>query len=435
MSKVVVKGMDIPVDQIKPSPYQPRLTFDIEDIKGSIMRDGILVTLTVRKKDGFYEMIDGERRWRVAKELGYETVPCDVIDIDDDTARRMVWKVNTLRKDYEPKEKALFFKRMQEEYGMSLRGIGREYDTDTKMVKAYLNVFKLPDEYQQMVWDGAIPIRNILELEQFFNGVERSTPEANPEIFEILDRSARERYFGAEQIREAIKPYLAKWRAEQIEKAKEALAEVKPEVKVPETPEELERVSRVLWEEARRRREELLTPEEKAKIEVEKEARRREREEARKRREEELKRRLEAEKRRMEEEARMKVEEELLKDKEFLRKAAELAPPIIERPVMEVPLEFAPPPEEIEAIRERLREGEERLKAILERPEVKERGKLFENWIAHDALLGVLGSAHCPVCEANWENLVWKCHNLNVKEAYDLLTDKYQKAVRSGRKE
>jgi len=74
MSKVVVKGMDIPVEQIKPSPYQPRMTFDLEDIKGSIMRDGILVTLTVRKKDGFYELVDGERRLRVVKELGYETV-------------------------------------------------------------------------------------------------------------------------------------------------------------------------------------------------------------------------------------------------------------------------------------------------------------------------------------------------------------------------
>jgi len=63
MSKVIAKGMDIPVDQIKPSPYQPRLTFDLEDIKGSIMRDGILVALTVRKNDAYYELVDGERRW------------------------------------------------------------------------------------------------------------------------------------------------------------------------------------------------------------------------------------------------------------------------------------------------------------------------------------------------------------------------------------
>ena len=219
----MVKGIDASVDQIKPSPYQPRLTFDLEDIRGSIQRDGILVALTVRRKNGYYELVDGERRLRLAKELGYKTLPCDVIDIDDDTARRMVWNVNTLRKDYEPKEKALFFKTMQEKYGMSLRGIAREYDTDPQWVLTYLNVFKLPDEYQQMVWDGVIPVRNIRELEQLFSDVERSTPEKNPELFELLDRSAKERYFGAEQIRESLKPYLARLRGEQVEKAKVTL--------------------------------------------------------------------------------------------------------------------------------------------------------------------------------------------------------------------
>lgn len=254
MSRVITKGIDVPVEQIKSSPYQPRLEFDLEDIKGSIMRDGILVPLVVRKEDGYYELVDGERRWRVVRELGYKTVPCDVINIDDDTARRMVWKVNTLRKDYTPNEKAKFFKRMQKEYGMSYRSIAREYDTGPHDVKAYLNVFKLPEEYQQMVWDRLIPIRNIRELEQLFNGVTRVTPEKNTEIFEILDRSAKERHFGAEQIREAIKPYLAKFRSEQIEKAKDALAEIKPEVKEPKTAEELEEMGKALIKEAKKRK-------------------------------------------------------------------------------------------------------------------------------------------------------------------------------------
>ena len=319
MSRVIVKGKDIPVDMIKPSPYQPRLLFDLDDIKGSIMRDGILVSLTVRKRDGYYELIDGERRWRVAKELGHETLTCDVIDIDDETARRMVWKVNTLRKDYDPKEKALFLKRMKEEYGMSFKRIAMEYDIDHRDVKAYLNVFKLPEEYQQMVWDRVIPIRNIRELDQLFNRVARATPEENPEIFEILDRSTKERHFGAEQIREAIKPYLGKLREEQIEKAKEALVEVKPEVKIPETPEELNRAAMALRREARRKREELLTAEEKVRIKAEKEARKQRMEEARKRR-------VEADRRRIEEEARKRAREELMKDQEFLRQVAETAP-------------------------------------------------------------------------------------------------------------
>jgi hypothetical protein len=102
--------------------------------------------------------------------------------------------------------------------------------------KAYLNVLKLPKDYQQMVWDRLIPVRNVRELDQLFNGVVRATPEDNPVIFELLDRSSKEEHFGAEQIRETLKPYLTKLREEQIEKAKEVIEEIEPIVRVPETP-------------------------------------------------------------------------------------------------------------------------------------------------------------------------------------------------------
>ena len=169
-----MKTLEIPVNQLKPSPYQPRITFNLEDIKGSVQQDGILVPLTVRKKDGYYELVDGERRTRLAKELGLKTVPVTVIDVDDDIARRMVWKVNTLRQDYTPKEKSCYFKKLQEPpLSMSLSGMARETDMGTNDVKAYLNVLKLPENYQEMVWDRTIPIRNIRELDQLFNGVAR----------------------------------------------------------------------------------------------------------------------------------------------------------------------------------------------------------------------------------------------------------------------
>jgi len=270
MSKVVAKGMDVPVDKIKPSPYQPRMTFDLEDIRGSIMRDGILVSLTVREKENYYELVDGERRLRLSKELGYKTVPCDIIEIDDDTARRMVWKVNTLRKDYTTVEKAKFFKKMQEEYGMSLQGIAREYDTGPHTVLAYLNVFKLPDKYQQMVWGRIIPIGVIQELEKPFNGMMYITPEKNPEVFTLLDRAAREKGFGQRAVREALKPYLAKFRAEQVDAAKEALAEFEPEVETPETPEDLRKAADALRREAKRKEEAEKTPEQRAAEKAEK---------------------------------------------------------------------------------------------------------------------------------------------------------------------
>jgi len=474
MSKVIAKGMDIPVDQIKPSPYQPRLNFDLEDIKGSIIRDGILVALTVRKKDGFYELIDGERRWRVAKELGYKTVPCDVIDIDDETARRMVWKVNTLRKDYEPKEKALFFKKMQEEYGMSLRAIAREYDTEPHTVKAYLNVFKLPEEYQQMVWDRIIPIGVIRELEQLFNGVAYATREENPEIFEILDRAATEKQFGQKEAQEAIRPYLAKLREKQVEKAKEALAEIKPEVKPPEKPEELERVARVLIEEAKRRKSpEQILREKQEKVEKALEKGKKSvvsliekakqlgldvkwmKDEVNK-----IKNRIkldpegaltdvktlkkqindvirQAEEKLKEEELRRKIEKEIeektvekmLKSPEFIEMAKALPTPIVPSPTEEVTI----PPEEIEAIKKRYEEVQRKISEIARLPEVRKRGELFRNWHSHYVIFQGLQEAFCPNCgKEKSGKLVWSCCNLPAEEALKMAGDKFEKSQKKG---
>lgn len=71
MNEAAIKGEEISVDLMKPSPYQPRLIFDLPLISSSIVKDGILVPLTVRKKDGFFELVDGERRWRVANQEGF----------------------------------------------------------------------------------------------------------------------------------------------------------------------------------------------------------------------------------------------------------------------------------------------------------------------------------------------------------------------------
>jgi len=200
-TKAVVETIDVPVGQVKPSPYQPRLTFNLEDIRGNIQRDGILVPLTVRKKDGYYELIDGERRMHLAKELGYKTVPCTVIDVDDETARRMVWKVNTLRQEYTPREKAYYFKKLREEYGMSLRGIARECDYAEDSVAAHLNVLQLPEKYQNLVWDGVLSVSHVRMLRSYFNGDALMRAHA----VEWLDQ-AIEKKLDANELQEATKP-------------------------------------------------------------------------------------------------------------------------------------------------------------------------------------------------------------------------------------
>lgn len=255
--------MQIDIQKIKPSPYQPRMEFDLEDIRGSVEKDGIASPIIVRQVDIYYELIDGERRWRLAKELGWSVIPASIIEADNNKAMRLVWRLNIERKDYTPKEKAYHFRKMQQE-GLSLREIGRTFGFTHHNVLQYLNVFKLPTEYQEAVWAGDIPIGNIKALEKFFNG----GPWGPQDAVAWLDQRLSTLQLGA-----AINPSLVKFRESQVQKAQEAVGEIEPEIKL-ERPEDYSRAAAALKAKAKQLADELMTTEEKAEYEARKVANR-----------------------------------------------------------------------------------------------------------------------------------------------------------------
>ena len=92
----------IRVDEISPNPHNPRLIFDpneLDELKKSIAKVGILVPVTVyentkRYPKTKYVLLDGERRWRCAKELGLETVPANIIDEPEDVTQNILFMFN-----------------------------------------------------------------------------------------------------------------------------------------------------------------------------------------------------------------------------------------------------------------------------------------------------------------------------------------------------
>ena len=176
--------MEVPIDQIRPSPYQPRLYFELETIKESIMQDGMLVIPLIRRKpDGKteYELIDGERRWRVAHKLGWKTIPVQIKDVDDEAARRMVFTLNEERQPYTAEEYTKFFRRMYEQMG-SAYAVAHTFRKSQSMVWDYINVSMLPEHLQKAVWAGKIPIGFVHEMEPIF-------VEARDEIGDITSTS------------------------------------------------------------------------------------------------------------------------------------------------------------------------------------------------------------------------------------------------------
>jgi len=264
--------MEVDVDSIRPSPYQPRLIFDLEDLKQEIKKDGLLSDLIVRNQGKFYELIDGERRWRALKALGWKTVPVRVVDADDALARLSVYKLNKIRENYTVEEEARYFKKLRDE-GMTPLEISKQLNVDSRWVLAHLNVFKLPEDIQKAVWTKQISMSHIVALE---SAIERNIKEAALTVNEILERKltvSETRKIVEKRVRE-LKTRVDEMRIKEAEKVLPAIVPKAPKL---ETPEEFEKAAEVLKEKAKEMRKGTLKPEE-----IKKMARRLEEKEAKK---------------------------------------------------------------------------------------------------------------------------------------------------------
>jgi hypothetical protein len=89
-------------------------------------------------------------------------------------------------------------------------------------------------------------------------------------------------------------------------------------------------------------------------------------------------------------------------------------------------LKVSPPPlsrAELEKLAESYEDLRRQLRERMEAEDIKRLGSVHKNLSAHIYLTGAFDYLFCPICGASWENLVWRCHNLNVKEAIEKLKE------------
>ena len=110
------------IDNIKLNPNQPRTNFDqkaIEELASSIKELGLIQPITIQKNNDSYELISGERRLRAFKFLNLNEIPAYVREADDQTSLEMALVENIQRKDLDPIEIAISYKRLIEELKIS----------------------------------------------------------------------------------------------------------------------------------------------------------------------------------------------------------------------------------------------------------------------------------------------------------------------------
>jgi ParB family chromosome partitioning protein len=253
--------MEVDIELIKPSPYQPRLIFEIDELKQEIESDGLISELVVRKQNKNYELIDGERRLKALKKLGWKKVPVRVIKLKKDVVRRSVYKVNKVRENYSVEEESKYFKKLTDE-GMTPWEISKELGVDFHWVLAHLNIFRFPEKIQKALWTGQISASHMVALE---NVIGRSINEAQSLIIEIINRKLT-----LKETKKIVKKQKQKVEEMRIEAVEEILPEVAPKVAKLKTAEDFEKAAKILRKTAKKKRETTLTPEEKALIEKKK---------------------------------------------------------------------------------------------------------------------------------------------------------------------
>jgi len=162
VKEVVVKEpaeTKIRISQIEPNREQPRKSFDEDaliELSESIKMYGVLQPLLVQKKDNYYEIIAGERRWRAAKLAGVKEVPVVIKDYSNQEIMEIALIENIQREDLNPIEEAMAYQRLIKDYRLKQDEVAEKVSKSRATITNSLRLLKLDKRVQEMVMEGKI---------------------------------------------------------------------------------------------------------------------------------------------------------------------------------------------------------------------------------------------------------------------------------------
>lgn len=149
----------IPINQCRTNPYQPRKTFDadaIEELKTSILEYGIIQPLIVRKSIKGYEIVAGERRFRAAKEAGLKEVPVIVKDYDDHKMMEIALLENLQREDLTVIEEAQAYKNLIENLNLTQEELSKKIGKSRSHIANTMRLLSLPEDIIVYISNGEL---------------------------------------------------------------------------------------------------------------------------------------------------------------------------------------------------------------------------------------------------------------------------------------
>jgi ParB family transcriptional regulator, chromosome partitioning protein len=151
--------LEIPLDDIRPNPDQPRRSIDpdaLASLAASLRSSGLVQPIVVRRVDGGYEIIAGERRWRAAREAGLSAIPAVVRHADDRELLELALVENVVREELNSIEVARALAVLVEDFGQTQASLGERLGRSRSAVSNLIRLLELPDDIQDMVVKGQL---------------------------------------------------------------------------------------------------------------------------------------------------------------------------------------------------------------------------------------------------------------------------------------
>lgn len=151
----------IQIEKLVPYKGQPRKTFDkvkLEELAASIKERGIIQPILARKKDGVFEIIAGERRWRAAQVAGINEVPVILREDSDLALLETAIVENIQRHDLNPVEEAQAYETLVKKYGLSHEVIAQKVGKDRVTVTNSLRILQLAPSIQQHIIENKLSL-------------------------------------------------------------------------------------------------------------------------------------------------------------------------------------------------------------------------------------------------------------------------------------
>ena len=157
----------IPVEDIRPNPYQPRKVFDdqaLQELSESISQHGVFTPILVKKSIAGYELVAGERRLRASKLAGKVSIPAILVDFDDQQMMEIALLENIQREDLNIIEEAKAYEQLLQRLNYTQEQLAKRVGKSREHITNILRLLKLPDDVQEYVTNKQLSMGHVRAL-------------------------------------------------------------------------------------------------------------------------------------------------------------------------------------------------------------------------------------------------------------------------------